>query len=128
LPLYANAYKNWQAIEGGYRVEVNTGHTLTLKGIETVELGSEYVSSIPVARFVSGEAQDQLEKLTDLYLAFYGRAPDVGGLAYWQERNLEEGRDFRLISQDFAWARETERLFPQGASNEAFITARYQNW
>ncbi|MEY4977530.1 MAG: hypothetical protein RIQ97_2725, partial [Pseudomonadota bacterium] len=127
LPLYANAYKNWQAIEGGYRVEVNTGHTLTLKGIETIELGNEYVSSIPVARFVSGEAQDQLEKLTDLYLAFYGRAPDVGGLAYWQERNLEEGRDFRLISQDFAWARETERLFPQGASNEAFITAIYQN-
>jgi hypothetical protein len=127
LPLYANAYKNWQAIEGGYRVEVNTGHTLTLKGIETVELGNEYASSIPVWRFVSGEAQDKLEKLTDLYLAFYGRAPDIGGLQYWQEQNLELGRDFRTISKDFAWAKETERLFPQGESNEAFITAIYQN-
>jgi hypothetical protein len=82
---------------------------------------------VPLAELTSGRAQDSLAKLTDLYLAFFGRAPDVGGLEYWQEILLESGRDFATISADFAWSPEAQALFPQGGSNRDFVRAVYLN-
>ena len=80
-----------------------------------------------IAKLVSGAAQLQLGRLTDLYLAFFGRAPDVSGLEYWQERLLEEGRDFATISKDFAWSLEAQALFPPAASNREFVRTVYLN-
>jgi len=69
----------------------------------------------------------QLGRLTDLYLAFFGRAPDVGGLEYWQEQLLEKGRDFATISKDFAWSAEAQALYPIGGGNRSFVQTVYLN-
>jgi hypothetical protein len=76
---------------------------------------------------LSGKVQTDLAKLTDLYLAFFGRAPDVGGLEYWQEQLLEIGRDFSTIARDFSWSGEAQALFPSGSSNREFVRNVYLN-
>ncbi len=62
-----------------------------------------------------------------MYLAFFGRAPDVKGLEYWQERLLEGGESFAAIAREFAWSPEAQWLFPKDASNREFVRSIYQN-
>ena len=112
-------------VTGSYGVV--TPDTLVLEGIEFAQFGTHFQTTIPMSTLVSGAAQLQLGRLTDLYLAFFGRAPDVSGLEYWQERLLEEGRDFATISKDFAWSTEAQALFPPAASNRAFVQTVYVN-
>lgn len=101
--------------------------TDTLQDIEMFEFGSQFRTAITAEQAVSGDIQGQLAKLTDLYLAFFARAPDVFGMQYWQERLLEEGRDFATISKDFAWSEEAKYLFPDEVSNRDFVQNIYQN-
>jgi hypothetical protein len=77
---------------------------------------------------VSGAAQLQLGRLTDLYLAFFGRAPDTSGLEYWQEKPAG-GRDWSLtaLAIEFAWSAEAQALYPQNGSNRDFVSAVYLN-
>jgi cyclophilin family peptidyl-prolyl cis-trans isomerase/Ca2+-binding RTX toxin-like protein/methionine-rich copper-binding protein CopC len=131
LPLFPNVFSlsagsSAGSASGSYRAGSDT-FSLDLTGIELVRFGSTFQTTVPLAELTSGRAQDSLAKLTDLYLAFFGRAPDVGGLEYWQEILLESGRDFATISADFAWSTEAQALFPQGGSNRDFVRAVYLN-
>ena len=134
LPLFPNVYRLTESspghVSGSYAAA-----TLHLNDVELVQFGrapipedvERFQTTIALSQLVSGEAQLQLGRLTDLYLAFFGRAPDVSGLEYWQERLLEEGRDFATISKDFAWSPEAQALFPPAASNRAFVETVYAN-
>jgi methionine-rich copper-binding protein CopC len=131
LPLFPNVFSlsagtGAGSASGSYRAGPDT-FSLDLTGIELVRFGSTFQTTVPLAELTSGRAQDSLAKLTDLYLAFFGRAPDVGGLEYWQEILLESGRDFATISADFAWSTEAQALFPQGGSNRDFVRTVYLN-
>ena len=134
LPLFPNVYRLTESspghVSGSYAAA-----TLHLNDVELVQFGrapipedaERFQTTIALSQLVSGEAQLQLGRLTDLYLAFLGRAPDVSGLEYWQEKLLEEGRDFATISKDFAWSPEAQALFPPAASNRAFVETVYAN-
>ena len=100
---------------------------LGLNSIEYLQFGSSFQTRIALADLVSGVAQTKLGQLTDLYLAFFGRAPDVAGLEYWQQRHLEIGDDFSDIASGFAWSEEAQALFPAGASNRDFVKTVYNN-
>lgn len=95
--------------------------------IEYFHLGHEFETAISTSMITSGQAAQQVERLTDLYLAFFGRAPDVTGLEYWQKQSLEGVKSFATISEDFAWSQEAQRLFPSGLSNREFVRSIYQN-
>ena len=128
LPMFPDVY-SLAAYDGG-EVAGNYagfGYLLDLFDVESAAFGSFYQTTLPLNTLVSGEAQLQLGRLTDLYLAFFGRAPDVSALEYWQERLLEEGRDFATISKDFAWSPEAQALFPPAASSRAFVQTVYAN-
>ncbi len=137
LPMFPNVFTLTESspgqVTGSYGT--STPYTLVLNDVEFVQFGrpasagdpERFQTTIALSELVSGAAQLQLGRLTDLYLAFFGRAPDVSGLEYWQERLLEEGRDFATISKDFAWSLEAQALFPPAASNREFVRTVYLN-
>lgn len=100
---------------------------VTLNGVEQVRFGGQYQTTLPVASLLSGEVQTQVQRLTDLYLAFFGRAPDVGGLEYWQEQLLEGQQTQNAIAINFAFSDEARTLFPATGSNRDFVRTVYIN-
>jgi hypothetical protein len=126
LPMFANLYNLAQTgagrVSGSY-----AGYGLNLTDVETIQFGTAFQTSIPLSQLTSGNAQLQLGRLTDLYLAFFGRAPDVSGLEYWQEQLLEKGRSLTDLAKEFAWSNEARALFPQNGSNRDFVKTVYQN-
>ena len=124
LRMFPNAY----TISGsGTLTAQYASYTTTLESIEELEFGSYFTTRLPVADLLGGVAQDKLAKLTDLYLAFFGRAPDVSGLEYWMRSQMNEGKDFARISKDFSWSNEAQALFPANAGNRDFVRLVYVN-
>jgi hypothetical protein len=126
LPLFPNEYKFTFTAPNHYTATY-LAYTLEIDNIEYVQFGSETKTTLDIALLVSGDVQTKLARLTDLYLAFFGRAPDVLGLEYWQYQLLGVGRDFALISRDFSWSDEAKGLFPSEGSNRDFVQTVYLN-
>jgi len=61
--------------------------------------------------------------VTELYIAFFNRAPDSDGLRYWQQSGLS----LEQISESFFYQEETQKKYPDTLTNEEFITTIYQN-
>lgn len=75
--------------------------------------------------------QEQRNALTALYVGYFNRAPDPDGFEYW-EGQIDNGRAFTSIAQDFANSEEARTLYPYLvrpalASPTTFITSIYQN-
>jgi len=70
-------------------------------------------------------AGEEIEKrsVTELYIAFFDRAPDSAGLDYWQNADLSLDR----ISESFFYQKETQEKYPDALTNEEFISTIYQN-
>ena len=73
----------------------------------------------------------QINAICGLYVAYFDRAADPEGLQFWIDQ-LDNGRDFATISQDFANSQEARDIYPflnnpDVASPGAFITAIYAN-
>lgn len=98
-----------------------------LTDIEFLTFGTEFQTTLSIDDFLDGTLPTEIAQLTDLYLAFFSRAPDVSGLEYWQEQLIEKNRDFSTIAKDFAWSAEAADLFPAEVSNRDFIENIYQN-
>ncbi len=127
LPLFPDVYQFTQTGMSQY-IARYLDYTIDINNIEYIQFGTNYPTRRPITEMTSGQIQDKVKKLTDLYLAFFGRAPDVAGLLYWQHMLFEEGRDFARISKDFSWSVEARLLFPQqGLSNADFVTTVYRN-
>ena len=75
--------------------------------------------------------QAQINALTGLYVGYFKRSPDPAGLQFWIDQ-LNGGRDFTTIAQDFAKSKEARDLYPYlanpGSSSPLdFISTIYQN-
>jgi hypothetical protein len=64
--------------------------------------------------------------LTDVYIAYFNRAPDAGGLYYWASR-MSEGMTVPQTAASFAVQQETVAQYPATMSTGDFIVAVYQN-
>lgn len=126
LPAFPNAFALTRGEDGVYRAEF-LGRSLDIVGVEQLRFGATTHTTVPIEALLSGELQEQVARLTDLYLAFFGRAPDVGGLEYWVHQLLQGGRDFASIAKGFAWSAEAQALFPKSGSNREFVRAVYLN-
>jgi len=126
LPVLLNNYQFSQT--GPNQVTLQyLGYTTVLDNVEFIEFGTSFKTRLPIESLLSGTLKTQLDQLTDLYLAFFGRAPDVPGIEYWQEQNLEIQRDFSTIAKDFAWSSEAQALYPNTGSNRDFVQTVYLN-
>jgi Domain of unknown function (DUF4214) len=77
--------------------------------------------------------QQQINDIAGLYVAYFDRAPDPAGLQFWIDQ-LDGGRDFATISQDFAESEEAKEIYPFLATPDlvnnspaAFVTSIYAN-
>ncbi len=64
------------------------------------------------------------ENVAELYVAFFGRAPDSTGLDYWVNGS---GLDLEGISESFFDQPETQERYPIEFSNEDFVAQIYLN-
>ena len=74
-------------------------------------------------------SQSQINALTGLYIGYFNRSPDPAGLQFWINQ-IDNGRDFTTIAQDFAGSDEATSLYPylnNGRSAIDFISTIYQN-
>lgn len=97
----------------------------TLVGFEEVQFEDR---SIEMA-WLSGAARAsaaQFSDLTDMYIAYFDRAPDAVGLLYWASR-LDDGMSLGEVARSFFVQPETLAVFPPGQTTEAFIADVYGN-
>jgi len=110
--------------------------TDTVANIEHYRFGKLYVSNLDASALVDPDgagpadspAKDMLQGISDLYVAYFNRAPDVEGLMYWF-REVMNGSSWTLptIAQSFTDQEEYRATYPEGLSNRDFINAIYQN-
>jgi len=70
---------------------------------------------------------EQLDKLSDLYIAYFGRAPDAQGLTYWFGEVYTGSLTFEGTAQSFSDQDEYQSTYPEGSTNGEFIEAIYAN-
>jgi hypothetical protein len=76
---------------------------------------------------------EQIKAIAGLYVAYFDRAPDPAGLEFWINQ-LDNGRDFATISQDFADSPEAKQIYPflanpavSGQDPTNLVTSIYEN-
>lgn len=75
------------------------------------------------ARFAQA---DQYKDMLDMYSAYFNRAPDAYGIAYWASR-LYEGMSLSQIAKSFFVQPETLAAFPASMTTTQFVTQVYAN-
>ncbi len=63
------------------------------------------------------------EQIAKIYVATYNRAPDAGGLEYWNNSGLSR----QEIAKFFFDSSETTETYPPGSTTRDFVKAVYQN-
>lgn len=126
LKMFPNAHVFTQ-LPSGAIVDNYVGNSVTMTSVEFVRFGKEYTVTLPMERLLSGEVKVRVEQLTDLYLAFFGRAPDQRGLEFWQKELLEGKQTIEEITENFAASPEAQRMFPPSASSKEFVRTVYLN-
>jgi len=67
-----------------------------------------------------------IDKITDIYIAYYNRCPDVLGLCYWVSR-YTSGMDLESIAKSFFVQPETTLNYSSVANTNDFVTKVYNN-
>jgi len=68
-----------------------------------------------------------LDTLSDLYIAYFGRAPDAEGLTYWFRELYTGSLDFQSTAKSFSDQAEFQSTYPEDSSNREFIESVYAN-
>ena len=105
--------------------KVGTDGTDTLTNIQNLHFTD---TTLNTAWFTEATAlpASQFVDLTEMYVAYFNRAPDAVGLDYWASR-LTEGMTFPEIAASFFVQPETTAQYPAGLSTQTFVTDVYQN-
>jgi NAD(P)-dependent dehydrogenase (short-subunit alcohol dehydrogenase family) len=69
---------------------------------------------------------EAMEALTELYIAYFNRAPDAVGLYFWGNQ-LADGMSLREIAGYFFDQPETRAMYGEVADLTDFVTAVYEN-
>lgn len=68
----------------------------------------------------------ELVSLTELYIAYFGRAPDALGLHYWGSR-FADGLTLEQIAERFSTSAEAQTAFPPDTMTQEFVETVYNN-
>jgi subtilisin-like proprotein convertase family protein len=97
----------------------------TLQNIERLQFGDQVVDMRAFSGVASLTAED-LTLLTNMYIAYFNRAPDAEGLFYWGTR-LSQGMTFENIAGSFFEQPETIAQYANSTGTVDFISVVYQN-
>ncbi|MEL6736157.1 MAG: DUF4214 domain-containing protein, partial [Pseudomonadota bacterium] len=81
-----------------------------------------------LSKFDSGAtlSKAQFTSFTEMYIAYFNRAPDAAGLLFWADA-FATGTSIETIAGLFANSQEAQALFPSNAGSSAFVEAVYLN-
>ena len=106
--------------------------TDTLISIERLEFGSgapnvgNGLLDMDALGAITTLNAQQLEPIIELYIAYFNRAPDAVGLAFWGN-SFAKGVGMQEMAMMFIDQDETRAAYPDTMSNAAFATAVYNN-
>jgi hypothetical protein len=105
--------------------------TMSLENIEIIGFETSQGQSSPRMdlRQVDGYADlsnEQFEALIELYIAYYNRAPDATGLAFWSNA-YADGMSIEEIAGMFNEQDETRAVYREDVSNLHFVAEVYEN-
>jgi uncharacterized surface protein with fasciclin (FAS1) repeats len=97
-----------------------------LKDVEFVQF-DDGTLNLSVLTGAAQLAPDQLQLLTELYIAYFDRAPDAGGLLFWGT-SLANGVSLPEIAAMFFEQPETQEKMPPDLPVGAFVDLAYRNF
>ncbi|MFK7835540.1 MAG: fasciclin domain-containing protein [Sulfitobacter sp.] len=106
--------------------------TDTLNTVEFLEFrdGSSFVADgkidLGVLQGAANVSGAQLETLTELYVAYFDRAPDAFGLLFWANA-LDEGVSLREVAELFFQQPETQAKLPDTLTAAEFVDLAYSH-
>ncbi len=103
-----------------------------LNSVELLEFGdggsfaAEGAVDLSILEGAKTISSDNLETLTELYVAYFDRAPDAFGLLFWANA-LEQGVTLREISNLFFDQDEARSKLPDSLSTTDFVNTAYNH-
>ena len=97
----------------------------TLVGVEQTQFADQILDTTVFTKAASVPGS-QFTDLTDMYIAYFDRAPDALGLFYWASR-LKDGMTLQDIAKSFFVQPETLAAFPASQTTTEFVTNVYNN-
>lgn len=116
--------------ETGYLVtdKIGADGTRNLNGINTIKF-ADVVLNLTIADKAKTINIKDLNRISELYVAFFNRVPDADGLAYWIEQ-FKAGSSIEKISESFYQAAvlyPVETGYSSTMSNTEFVKIIYKN-
>ena len=113
-----------------YTVRANTGSdgTDTLTSIESLQFADKTVN-LTIQAKAAAAPQTDVQRLAELYVAFFNRVPDADGLSYWIDQ-LGAGQSVPQIAEAFYNAGvqySSLTGFSSGMSHADFVNVIYKN-
>ncbi len=97
----------------------------TLVGVEQVQFADRILETSWFTRAASVPTS-QFTDLTDMYIAYFDRAPDAGGLFYWASR-LSDGMTLQEVARSFFVQPESLAAYPASQTTTEFVSKVYGN-
>jgi hypothetical protein len=129
--IYSHALGNYLISKngGGYSVADTSGNVVdSLANIEELKF-SDLTVNLTIKSTAAAVPHGNVDRLMELYVAFFNRVPDADGLAYWISQ-MNAGQSIPQIAQSFYNAGiqySNITGFSAGMSNADFINLVYKN-
>lgn len=104
----------------------NTQGSATLLRVETIETAGGVQLNLDQHDGIGLISAADLTTLTELYIAYFDRAPDALGLSFWATAFQTNGFSFDAIADLFFTQPETVALYSEFSDGD-FVTAVYNN-
>lgn len=131
--------------QSNYTLTMSAGDTISLEdrrvggdGIQTFsnDVTLEFADGSPATQQSSFSVDDfsgmaslgneAMDSLTELYIAYFNRAPDATGLSFWGDK-LAQGMSMREIAEYFFDQPEPRELYGEDINLARFVSAVYNN-
>lgn len=106
IPYYSNPDIKYQ----GYPIGVPAGSPNAADNSRTIRETKDFIASYRSATFISCNTDDRIQKI---YIAYYQRPGDPGGISYWSQRLNQAGGNLSVVINPFATSPEAQSLYGQ---------------
>ncbi len=128
--VYSGNRSSYEVIKtaSGYTVSGGSDGTDTLTNIERLQFG-DMTANLTIQSIAAAAPQADVQRLEELYVAFFNRVPDADGLAYWIGQ-MNAGQSLNQIAEAFYNAGvqfSSLTGFSATMSNADFVNVIYRN-
>ena len=96
-----------------------------LISIEKISFSDFYFDLEKMNRVIDLD-QNKISDLSELYIAYFNRAPDALGLSFWGT-SYSNGLEIRDIANLFGSSEEAQRVYPTSVPAQEFVESIYNN-